>query len=70
MNKKETYNGIEEIKDIPAFLSIDVKKTTEENLKMIDKHEVNFFFKINEIIRKQNEILKYLKNSDNKLKEK
>ena len=61
---------LEEIKEMEVFLSIDTRQTLEENLKKIDKHEVNFFFKINEIIRKQNKIVQYLEQLDKNIKEK
>ena len=60
----------EEIKEMEVFLSVDTRQTLEENLKKIDKHEVNFFFKINEIIRKQNKIVQYLEKLDKNIKEK
>lgn len=61
---------LEEIKEMEVFLSVDTRQTLEENLKKIDKHEVNFFFKINEIIRKQNKIVQYLEQLDKNIKEK
>jgi hypothetical protein len=61
---------LEEIKEMKVFLSVDTRQTLEENLKKIDKHEVNFFFKINEIIRKQNKIVQYLEQLDRNIKEK
>lgn len=60
---------LEEIKEMEVFLSVDTRQTLEENLKKIDKHEVNFFFKINEIIRKQNKIVQYLEQLDKNIKE-
>ena len=61
---------LEEIKEMEVFLSVDTRQTLDENLKKIDKHEVNFFFKINEIIRKQNKIVQYLEQLDKNIKEK
>lgn len=61
---------LEEIKEMEIFRKVDTRQTFEENLKKIDKHEVNFFFKINEIIRKQNKIVQYLEQLDKNIKEK
>lgn len=61
---------LEKIKEMEVFLSVDTRQTLEENLKKIDKHEVNFFFKINEIIRKQNKMVQYLEQLDKNIKEK
>lgn len=61
---------LEEIKEMEVFVSVDTRQTLEENLKKIDKHEVNFFLKINEIIRKQNKIVQYLEQLDKNIKEK
>lgn len=68
--EKIDIQELEEIKEMEVFLSIDTRQTLEENLKKIDKHEVNFFFKINEIIRKHNKLVKYLEQLDKNIKEK
>lgn len=68
--EKIDIQELEEIKEMEVFVSVDTRQTLEENLKKIDKHEVNFFFKINEIIRKQNKIVQYLEQLDKNIKEK
>lgn len=60
--------ALEETNELLALKSVDFRVSTEENLKRIDKAEIDMFYKLIEVTRKQNEILKAIKQLDKKLK--
>lgn len=61
---------IEEIEIIGTLKSVSKNVSREENLRRIDKTEVNNFYKINDIIKQQNKILQWAKQLDKNIKDK
>lgn len=58
--------SIEELKGIDVMKSVDEKATREENLRRIDKIGVDYFYKINDIVKQQNLILEAVKQLNRK----
>ncbi len=62
--------GIEKLETISELKSVCTKVSREENLKRIDKAEIDYFYKINDLVRQQNEILRAVKQLDNQINNK
>ena len=63
-DEKIDIQSIKELDIINSMKSVDVFASRTENLARIDQNEVNFFYKIVDLVRQQNQILKYLKQQD------